>query len=81
MRDNPEESELDSAEGVRRRCKMNSPSVSSCIGKRRREGYDRGSEVGAVLSASSYPFVLSAVNCLEFAATVTAFFCPLTYAG
>jgi len=24
---------------------------------------------------------LSAVNCLVFAATVTAFFCPLTYAG
>jgi len=27
--------------GVRRRCKKNSPSVLSCIGKRTREGYDR----------------------------------------
>jgi len=24
---------------------------------------------------------LSAVNCPDFAATVTAFYCPLTYAG
>jgi len=30
----------------------------------------------------NWPFpVLSAVNCLDFPATVTAFFCPLTYAG
>jgi len=30
----------------------------------------------------NWPFpVLSVVNCLDFAATVTAFFCPLTYAG
>jgi len=29
---------------------MNSPSVLSCIGKRTREGCDRGSEVGAVHS-------------------------------
>jgi len=29
----------------------------------------------------NWPFlVLSAVNCLDFAATITAFFCPLTYA-
>jgi len=28
------------AEGVRRRCMMNSPSVLSCIGKRTREGWD-----------------------------------------
>jgi len=36
----------DPAEGV-----CNSPSVLSCIGKRTREGYDRGSEVGTVHSA------------------------------
>jgi len=42
--------ELDPAEGVRRRCKKNSPSVFSCIGKRTREGCDRGSEVGTVYS-------------------------------
>jgi len=30
----------------------------------------------------NWPFlVLSAVNCFDFAAMVTAFFCPLTYAG
>jgi len=30
----------------------------------------------------NWPFpVLSVVNCLDFAATVTAFYCPLTYAG
>jgi len=30
----------------------------------------------------NWPFpVLFAVNCLDFAATVTAFFCPFTYAG
>jgi len=40
---------LDHAEGVRRRCK-NSPSVLSCIGKRTREGFDRGSEVETVHS-------------------------------
>jgi len=34
--------------GVRRRCKKNSPSVLSCMGKRTREGCDRGSEVGTV---------------------------------
>jgi len=27
---------------------MNSPSASSCIGKRKKEGCDRGSEVGTV---------------------------------
>jgi len=31
-------------------CKKNFPSVLSCIGKRTREGYDRGSEVGTVHS-------------------------------
>jgi len=50
MRDNPEESELDPAEGVRRRFKKNSPSVLSCIGKRTRESCDRGSEVGTFYS-------------------------------
>jgi len=49
MRDNPG-GELDPAEGVRRRCKNNSPSVLSCIVKRTREGGERGSEVGAVHS-------------------------------
>jgi len=50
MRDNPEEGELDPTEDVRRRCKKNSPSVLSCIGKRTREGCDHGSEVGTVHS-------------------------------
>jgi len=45
MQDNPEGGELDSAEDDRRRCKKNSPSVLSCIGKRTREGCDRGSEI------------------------------------
>jgi len=40
MRDNPKGSELDHAESVRKRCKKNSPSVLSCIGKRTREGCD-----------------------------------------
>jgi len=40
--------ELYPAEGVRRRCKKNSPSVLSRIGKRTREGCDRGSEVETV---------------------------------
>jgi len=40
MRDNPGD-ESDPVEGVRRRCKKNS-SVLSCIGKRTREGCDRG---------------------------------------
>jgi len=48
--DNPGGGESDPAEGVRTRCKKNSPSVLSCIGKRTREGCDRGSEVGTVHS-------------------------------
>jgi len=36
--------ELDPAKGARRRCKKNFLSVLSCIGKRSREGCDRGSE-------------------------------------
>jgi len=48
MRDNLG-GESDPAEGVRRRCKKNSL-VLSCIGKRTREGCDRGSEVGRVHS-------------------------------
>jgi len=39
-----------SCRGVRRRCRKNSPSVLSCIGKRIREGCDRGSEVRSVHS-------------------------------
>jgi len=46
MRDNPGGDELDPAKGVRRRCKKNSLSVLSCIGKRTSEGCDRGSDVG-----------------------------------
>jgi len=48
MRNNSEGSELDLAEGVRRRYKKNSPSVLSCVGKRTRKGCNRGSEVGTV---------------------------------
>jgi len=47
MQDNPGGGESDPAEGVCRRCKKNSHSVLSCIGKRTREGCDRGSEVTA----------------------------------
>jgi len=49
MRDNPKVGELDPAEGVRKRCK-NTSSILSCIGKRKKEGCDRGSEVGTVQS-------------------------------
>jgi len=41
---------LDPAKGVRRCCKKNSSFVLSCIGKRTREGCDRGSKVGTVHS-------------------------------
>jgi len=47
MQDNPGGGESDPAEGVRRRCMKNSL-VLSCIGKRKREGCDRGSEDGTV---------------------------------
>jgi len=50
MRNNPEGDELDPKEGVRRRSKKISPSALSCIGKRTREGCDRGNEVGTVHS-------------------------------
>jgi len=51
MRDNPGgEGKLDPAKGIRRRCKKNSPSVSSYRGKRTREGCDRGRKVGTVHS-------------------------------
>jgi len=49
MRDNLG-GELNPAEGVRRRCKKNFPSVLSYIGKRTREGCDRGSKVVTVHS-------------------------------
>jgi len=39
-----------SCRGVCRRCKNNSPSVLSCIGKRTKESCDRGSEVKIVHS-------------------------------
>jgi len=50
MQDNPGGGESDPAEGIRRRCMKNSPSVLSLIGKRTRYGCDRGSEVGTVHS-------------------------------
>jgi len=50
MRDNPKGGEVDPAEGVCKRCKKNSPSVLYCIGKRTREGYDRGNKIGTVHS-------------------------------
>jgi len=53
MRNNPEGGELDLAKGVRRRCK-NFPSFLSYIGKRAREGCDRGSEVGTVHSGRDW---------------------------
>jgi len=49
MRDSPE-SESDPVESVHRRYKKNFSSVLSCIGKRTREGCDRGSEVCTVHS-------------------------------
>jgi len=39
-----EKGEPDPAVDNRRRCKKNSPSVLSYIGKRKKEGCDRGSE-------------------------------------
>jgi len=50
MRDSQGGIESDPAEGVCKRCMKNSPSVLSCIGKRTREGCDRGSEVGTIHS-------------------------------
>jgi len=50
MQDNPERDELDSAVGVRKLCKQNSPYVLSCIDKRTREDCGRGSEVERVHS-------------------------------
>jgi len=40
MQDNPEGGKLDPTEGICRRCKKNSSSVLSCIGKRTRECCD-----------------------------------------
>jgi len=54
MWDNPKGGESDPAEGVRRRCKKNIPSVLSCIGKRTRECCDRGSEVETVHSGRDW---------------------------
>jgi len=47
---NPGGSESDPAEGVHRRCMKNSPSVLFCVGKRRKERCDRGSNVGTIHS-------------------------------
>jgi len=49
MWDNPDRGELNLAEGARRRRQKKSPSVLSCISKRR-EGCDRSSEVETVHS-------------------------------
>jgi len=46
MWDNPG-GEFDPADDVSRRCKY-SPSILSCIGRRQKEGCDRGNEVGTV---------------------------------
>jgi len=48
MLDSQGRSESDPAEGVHRRGMKNSPSVLFCIGKRTKEGCDRGSEVETV---------------------------------
>jgi len=48
MRDSQGGGESDHAECVRRRYMKNYPSVLFCIGKRTKEGYDRGSEVETV---------------------------------
>jgi len=50
MRDSQGGGELDPVEGARRRCMKNSPFVLFCIGKRTKEGCDRGSEVEIVHS-------------------------------
>jgi len=50
MRDSQGGCESDPAEGVRKHCMKNSPSVFSCISKRTREGCDRGSEIKTVYS-------------------------------
>jgi len=50
MRDSQGGGESDPVEGVHRRCMKNSHSVLSCIGKRTREGCDRGSKVETVHS-------------------------------
>jgi len=61
MRDSQGGGESYPAEGVRRRCMKNSPSVLCCIGKRTREGCDRGSEVETVHRKSS--MTRRKVNC------------------
>jgi len=42
--------ELDLVQGGCMRCKKNSPLVLSCIGKRKRDGCDCGSEAGTIYS-------------------------------
>jgi len=46
MQNNPGGGESGPAEGVGRRCKKNSPSVLTCIGKRTRNGCDRAAKSG-----------------------------------
>jgi len=50
MRKSQRGGESDPVEGVCRRCIKNSLSVLSCIGKRTKEGCNRGSEVEIVHS-------------------------------
>jgi len=50
MRDSQRGGESDPAEGVRRGCMKNFPSILFCISKKTKEGCDRGSEVEIVHS-------------------------------
>jgi len=50
MRDSQGRGEANPVEGVRRRCMKDFSSFLSCIGKRTKEGCDRGSEVVTVHS-------------------------------
>jgi len=61
MLDNLEELYIDHAVDGRRHCKRNSLSVLSCIDKRTKEGCDRGSEIGTVLTPDwgQHPAALS----------------------
>jgi len=52
MRDNPREGELDSADDVRRRCKKNSPCISSCI-EREKKALTAAAEVEKVYSGQT----------------------------
>jgi len=53
LQDNSEGAEPDPADCARRRCKKNSPFIVSRIGRKAREGCDRGSVVGTVDSGET----------------------------